>query len=71
MLQNDAVTTRARVLSQVAACKKRYGEVAEPAFTAWRGEPHSLQVLRDGIRIDAVRVATMGLEIDRELAADR
>ncbi|WP_091089323.1 hypothetical protein [Nonomuraea wenchangensis] len=70
MLHNDAVTARARVLSQVAACK-RYGEVAEPAFTAWRGEPHSLQVLRDGIRIDAVRVATMGLEIDRELAADR
>lgn len=69
VLEGDAITARARVLAQVAACKERHGEVTTMAASARGRTADPLQVLRNGVRIDPVRVATMRLEIDRTLLA--
>ncbi|MEV3981788.1 hypothetical protein [Nonomuraea sp. NPDC049758] len=69
VLEGDATSARARVLGQVAACKERFGEVATSRSAVRRGQADPLQVLRDGVRTDPVRIAAMRLDIDRYLLA--
>ncbi|MET7334379.1 hypothetical protein [Nonomuraea sp. NPDC005650] len=67
VLEGDAATARARVLGQVAACKEKYGEVTTAPVQGLARAADPLQVLRDQVRVDPVRVATIRLEIDRHL----
>ncbi|MFG1709247.1 hypothetical protein ACFLIM_39255 [Nonomuraea sp. M3C6] len=67
VLEGDAATARSRVLSQVAACKERYGEVTAAPANGLARAADPLQALRDRVRVDKVRVATIRLEIDRHL----
>ncbi|WP_433444544.1 hypothetical protein [Nonomuraea sp. CA-141351] len=71
-LEGDAASARARLQEQIAACRDRYGQVLTDAPAARSGlkaqaATDPLQVLRDRVRIDTVRVATIRLEIDRHL----
>lgn len=69
VLEGDAASAHARVLGQVAACKEQYGEVTAPASGPARAAD-PLQVLRERVRVDPVRVATIRLEIDGLLARE-
>jgi hypothetical protein len=71
-LEGDAASARARLQEQIAACRERYGQVITDAPAAASGRStraaaDPLQVLRDRVRVDPVRVATIRLEIDRHL----
>jgi hypothetical protein len=71
-LEGDAASARARLQEQIAACRERYGQVLTDAPAAASGRSaraaaDPLQVLRDRVRVDPVRVATIRLEIDRHL----
>jgi hypothetical protein len=71
-LEGDAASARARLQEQIAACRERYGQVITDAPAARSGmsaraAADPLQVLRDRVQVDPVRVATIRLEIDRYL----
>ncbi|MEU4511787.1 hypothetical protein AB0G05_20025 [Nonomuraea wenchangensis] len=73
-LEGDAASARARLQGQIAACREKYGQVLTDAPAARSGltaeaAADPLQVLRDRVRIDPVRVATIRLEIDRYMLA--
>ncbi|MFG2076986.1 hypothetical protein [Nonomuraea maritima] len=71
-LEGDAASARARLQGQIAACREQYGQVLTDAPAAASGRSAQaaadpLQALRDRVRIDPVRVATIRLAIDRHL----
>ncbi|PRX66097.1 hypothetical protein B0I32_106233 [Nonomuraea fuscirosea] len=69
VLADDVATARARIRDQVEGCKKRYAEVvAAPANGLARAAADPLQVLRERVRVDPVRVATIRLQRDSLLA---
>ncbi|TMR91457.1 hypothetical protein [Nonomuraea basaltis] len=70
VLEGDAASARARVLDQVAACKEQYGEVTTAPANGLARAADPLQVLRERVRVDPVRVATIRLEIDGLLARE-
>jgi len=70
VLADDVATARARILGQVATCKEKYAEVVTAPVSGLARAADPLQVLRDGVRVDRVRVAAIRLEIDSMLAGE-
>jgi hypothetical protein len=71
-LEGDAVSARARLQQQIAACREMYGQVitdppAAASGRSARAAADPRRVLKERVQVDPVRVATIRLEIDRFL----
>lgn len=68
VLAGDVETARARIFDQIADCKKQFAEVVTAPANGLARAADPLQVLRERVQVDKVRVAAIRLEIDSLLA---